>query len=57
MAFLALFRLTDLPLFFPFFTKPNQELTQKLKIKLKKNKEIWIKLDLSEVSNKGFVPK
>lgn len=57
MAFLALFRLTDLPLFFPFFTKPNQELTQKLKIKKKKNKEIWIKLDLSEVSNKGFVPK
>lgn len=56
MAFLALFRLTDLPFFFPFFTKPNQELTQKLKIK-KKNKEIWIKLDLSEVSNKGFVPK
>lgn len=57
MAFLALFRLTDLPLFFPFFTKLNQELTQKLKIIKKKNKEIWIKLDLSEVSNKGFVPK
>lgn len=56
MAFLALFRLTDLPLFFPFFTKLNQELTQKLKIKKKKTRKYELNWILAKWATKVLFP-